>query len=241
MVRILLVDDEPHLIWALQHSLTDEGYEVLSASDGAQAIALGQRFPPDLIILDIVMPRLNGHEVCQRLRRDPALAAVPILFLTALSAIDDRITGLDEGGDDYMIKPFNMRELKAHIRALLRRSQRYVNRGSEQENGRGSLVLGSLTLDMDTCRARANGETVQLTPAEFQLLHYLITHHGKVFSSQELLQEVWGYPPDTTEPSLVRWHIKNLRAKLEPDPEQPTFIHTIPHHGYILEEGWIQS
>jgi DNA-binding response OmpR family regulator len=234
MNRILLVDDEQDLVWAVRHSLNDEGYEVLTAYDGVEALAVARRHRPDLVILDIVMPRLDGLQVCHVLRRDPALAAVPVLFLTVRNAIDDRIKGLDGGGDDYLVKPFDLGELKARIRALLRRS-RPAPEGAPGLEGRNSLLkVGPLTLDLHTCQVRVGGKTVQLTPTEFDLLHHLMVHLGEVFSSQQLLQQVWGYPPETADPGLVRWHIKNLRAKIEPDPAQPVYIRTIPRHGYIL-------
>jgi len=236
--RILLVDDEQNLAWAVRRSLSDEGYEVFIANDGVEGLTAAHRYRPDLIILDIVMPRLNGLEVCRKLRREPDLAAVPILFLTALSAVEDVVAGLNEGGDDYLIKLFNFPVLRARIRALLRRSQFSPSEDSRPEGKNTFLTVGTLTLDIHTCQVRVREKTVQLTPAEFQLLHYLMTHHGQIFSGQQLLQQVWGYPSESTEPSLVRWHIRNLRAKIEPDPNSPTYIHTVPHHGYILEEGW---
>lgn len=234
MARILLVDDEQDLVWAMQYSLNDEGYEVLTAYDGVEALAVARRHRPDLVILDIVMPRLDGLQVCHHLRRDPALAAVPILFLTVRSSIEDRIAGLDEGGDDYLAKPFDLRELKARVRALLRR-------GRVAPEGRVSLlVVGPLALDLHTRQVRVGeGEVgekgIQLTPAEFDLLHHFMTHPGEVFSSQQLLRQVWGYSPETADPGLVRWHIKNLRTKIEPDPAHPVYIHTLPHHGYTLK------
>jgi len=235
MPRILLVDDEQDLVWAVQHSLSDEGHEVLTAYDGMEALAVARRHRPDLVILDIVMPRLDGLQVCRRLRRDPTLAAVPILFLTVRSAIEDRIKGLDEGGDDYLVKPFDLEELKARVKALLRRS-RSVPEGGPGTEGQGSLlVVGPLTLDLHTRHVRVGEETVQLTPTEFDLLYHLMTHPGEVFSSRQLLQQVWGYPPRTADPGLVRWHIKNLRAKIEPDPAHPVYIRTVPRHGYMLE------
>ena len=236
MARILLVDDEQDLVWAMQYSLNDEGYEVLTAYDGVEALAVARRHRPDLVILDIVMPRLDGLQVCHHLRRDPALAAVPILFLTVRSSIEDRIAGLDEGGDDYLAKPFDLRELKARVRALLRRG-----RGAPE--GRVSLlVVGPLALDLHTRQVRVGeGEVgekgIQLTPAEFDLLHHFMTHPGEVFSSQQLLQQVWGYPLEAADLGLVRWHVKNLRDKLEPDPNHPVFLRTVKRHGYLLNRG----
>jgi DNA-binding response OmpR family regulator len=235
MAQILLVDDEQDLVWALRHSLSDEGHEVLTAYDGVEALAIARRHRPDLAILDIVMPRLDGLQVCRRLRRDPTLAAMPILFLTQRSAIEDRIKGLDEGGDDYLVKPFNLEELKARVRALLRRVRSVLEGGSGLGDRDSLLVVGLLTLDLHTCQVRVGEKTVQLTPTEFDLLHHLMAHPGEVFSSQHLLQQVWGYPPRTGDPGTVRWHIKNLRAKIEPDPVHPAYICTMPHHGYMFE------
>ncbi len=236
MTQILLVDDEQDLVWAIRHSLRDEGYEVLTAYDGAEALSVAQRQRPDLVVLDIVMPRLDGLQVCHRLRRDPALAAVPILFLTVRSDVEDRIKGLNQGGDDYVAKPFDMGELKARIRALLRRRYRAPNEQTTS-NDRDTHVLeaGELALDLHTRQVEVAGKTVQLTPTEFDLLRYLMIHAGEVFSSDDLLQQVWGYSPLTSDPSLVRWHVKNLREKIEPDPPNPSYITTIPRHGYMLE------
>jgi len=146
--RILLVDDEQDLVWALRHSLSDEGYKVLAAGNGAEALALAQRKSPDLVILDIVMPGLDGLEVCRRLRRDPALAAVPILFLTVRNDIEDQVIGLDGGADDYLVKPFDVRELKARVRALLRRSQFTTGEAHGIERQDSVLAVGSLSLDL---------------------------------------------------------------------------------------------
>jgi DNA-binding response OmpR family regulator len=235
MAQILLVDDEQDLVWALRHSLSDEGHEVLTAYDGVEALQVAQRHRPDLLILDIVMPRLDGLQVCRRLRRDPTLAAVPILFLTVCSAIKDRIKGLDEGGDDYLVKPFDLEELKARVRALLRRARSALQGGPGSEGPDSLLVVGSLALNLHICQVRVGEKTAQLTPTEFDLLHHLMVHPGEVFSSQHLLQQVWGYPPRTADPGLVRWHIKNLRAKIEPDPADPVYVRTVPRHGYMFE------
>ncbi|MBI3362556.1 MAG: response regulator transcription factor [Chloroflexi bacterium] len=233
--RILLVDDEHDIVWALRHSLSDEGYEVFTASNGLDALRIARHHRPDLIILDIVMPGLNGLQVCHDLRRDPALAAVPILFLSVRNAIEDRIGGLDVGGDDYLIKPFDLRELKAHVKALLRRN-RPTSAADLDSGGEGSLlVVGVLALDQLACHLRINGRTVQLTPVEFDLLRFLMTRPGEVLTAEQMLQQVWGYPPRTGDPSLVRWHIRNLRAKIEPDSARPTHIRTISHHGYLLQ------
>jgi len=235
MCCILLVDDEQDLVWAVRHSLIDEGYEVITAYDGLEALAAAQQHRPDLIVLDIVMPRLDGLQVCHRLRRDPDLAAVLILLLTVRGTVEDRLIGLDKGGDDYLVKPFDLRELKARIRALLRRSQpTYYGNGDSSED-LSMITIGSLNLDLHTFQVRIGEKVVQLTTTEFELIHYLMLHPGAVFSSQQLLQQVWGYPPEVADPSLVRWHIKNLRSKIEPDPTQPIYIRNLSRHGYMIE------
>lgn len=234
-VRILLVDDEQDLVWAVRHSLCDEGYEVFTAGDGLEALAIAQKRRPDIIILDILMPCLDGLQVCRRLRQDPTLANVPIIFLTVRSAVEDRIKGLEAGSNDYLVKPFDMGELKARLRALLRRDHPPLP-GFPNHAGQCSLLkVGPFTLDPRTCQVHIGKKTVQLTQREFDLLYYLALHPSEVFSSYQLLQQVWGYPPALADPSLVRWHIKNLRAKIEPDPDHPVYVCNLPRHGYIFE------
>jgi DNA-binding response OmpR family regulator len=235
--RILLVDDEKDLVWAVQHSLYDEDYEVFTASDGLEAIAIAQAHHPDVIVLDILMPCLDGLQVCQRLRWDPALARVPILFLSVRNTVEDRIKGLDAGSDDYLAKPFDLGELKARIRALLRRDHPVLPAVSSDVTGQNvPLKIGQLTLNACTCLVTLGKKMIQLTQKEFDLLYYLVLHSGEAFSSQQLLQQVWGYPPAIADPSLVRWHIKNLRFKIEPDPENPVYICNQPRHGYFFKQ-----
>lgn len=233
--RILVADDEQDLVWALRHSLSDEGYEVLTAHNGRETLAVAKHHRPDLVILDIVMPELDGLQVCRRLRRDPTLASVPILFLTVRSAVEDRVEGLDRGGDDYVVKPFDTRELKARIRALLRRSQIAAGDRGMRSQTDAVLRVGQLALDLRTRQVQIGADQVaQLTPTQSELLHHLMLHREEVFSSRRLLQQVWGYPPDTGQPSTVRWHVKNLREKIEPDPAEPTYVRTVTGQGYIL-------
>jgi DNA-binding response OmpR family regulator len=239
--QILVVDDEPDLLWALERNLRDEGYEVLTASDGKAALSVAQRHRPDLVLLDVAMPGMDGLEVCRSLRRDPALASVPILFLTLLNGVDDRVNALDEGGDDYMGKPFDLRELKSRIRALLRRERLAPRTLSAQEPATYLLTIGPLTLDLHRRQARIGGRTAPLTPNELDILHFLMLHPDEVFSSEKLFEAVWGYVPSASSPSVVRWHIGNLRAKLELDPDHPTFIRTVPRHGYLLCTSPTQS
>lgn len=232
MARILVVDDEPDLVWAVKYALLDEGHEVLTAGDGVQALAVARRERPDLFVLDVAMPRLDGIEVCREARRDLRLAAVPILFLSSHDAIQDRVRGLDEGGDDYLCKPFDLTELKARVRTLLRRG---VAPGGESPPDSHVLCAGGLSLDTRDRTVRVDGVQVAVTPAEFGLLGFLLAHAGEVFSSRQLMERVWGYPPGTGDAAVVRWHMKNLRVKIELDPAEPVYIRTVPHHGYILD------
>lgn len=230
MSYILLVDDEDDLLWVVGRALYDEGHTVRMAHDGVEALEMAQRQHPDLIVLDISMPKMNGFDLCHTLHMRPEFADVPVLFLTGRNTIEDRLRGFEEGADDYLIKPFDLRELKARIRALLRRSH---NAGGVVPCA-PMLRVGSLSLDLHTCQAEVAGEPVQLTPAEFDLLGYLMRHPNEVCSSERLLREVWNYTPDTAEPGLVRWHVMNLRSKIEADPRRPVHLCTVPRHGYIL-------
>ena len=235
MARILLVDDERDLVWTVRNSLIHEGYEIFTAHDGLEALNVARGHRPDLVILDVVMPRLDGLQVCSRMRQDPALATVPILFLTVRSAVEERIRGLDSGGDDYLAKPFDLRELRARIKALLRRSQLAPPKEDSESEGQGTLLVkGSLRLNLKTHRVRVEDKVMQLTPTEFDLLYHFVAHPGELFTSRQLLRHVWGYSPEVADPSLVRWHIKNLRTKIEPDPASPVYICTVPRQGYIL-------
>jgi DNA-binding response OmpR family regulator len=233
-IRILVADDEPDLLWALQRNLSEEGYQVLTAGDGKAALQLAHRHRPDLVVLDVAMPVMDGVEVCRSLRHDPALASVPILFLTVHHEVDNRVAALDESGDDYLVKPFDLRELRSCIRALLRRAQPAPSSRPAPEAATYLLTVGPLVLDLHLRQARVDERTVPLTPAEFDLLHFMMLHPDQVFSSLRLFEAVWGYVPGATSSGVVRWHIGNLRAKIEQDPTHPTFIRTIPRHGYVL-------
>ena len=232
---ILVVDDEPDLVWAIQRHLQNAGYEVFTAHDGMDALAVARRHRPALVVLDINMPVLDGLEVCQRMREDPILASILILFLTVSSTISHRVLGLDRGADDYMTKPFDLLELNARIRALLRRDRSLSNPNQGDSVQSSTLTVGEITLDLHTSKVQVKEKESELTPIEFDLLYFLMAHPQEVFTSRQLLQMVWNYPDEISNSGLVRWHVKNLRNKIEVDPEQPNYIVTVARQGYMLK------
>lgn len=225
---ILVVDDEVIVADLVARILTDVGHQVRVANSGREALQQVDSAPPDLVILDVVMPDMGGLEVCQSIRANPALASLPILFLTALAGQEDKLTGFALGADDYVTKPFDNRELIARVQAVLRRAN--LTKAN-------LLQVGGLTLNMSTFEATNSKGTTLLTPVEFDLLCYLMERANKVVSPEQLLREVWRYPPGTGDPALVRRHIKNLREKLEPIPSRPRHIITVSRHGYIVRSN----
>lgn len=224
---ILAVDDEPDVLGSLTRALQREGYQVGQAQSAHEALQKIQVHRPDLLILDITMPDMDGLTLCKRLRADPNYVDLLILFLTAHMHTDDIIAGLDAGGDDYVTKPFELTELNARVRALLRRAQR-----SEAE--RAVIEVGGVQLDSSTYQVHFNGKIVQLTSTEHRLLRYLMEHPNKAFSPSHLLEAVWDYPPNTGDADLVRAHIRNLRAKLGNEADVSRFIRTIHGVGYMV-------
>ncbi len=226
---IVVIDDDDLVALAVQRALKKFGYQVLVANNGRDGIQLARRVNPRLIILDVVMPGLNGYQVCRELRADPMLHHVPVLFLSARGEDDDRIQGLMAGGDDYLTKPFNMEELKLRVQAILRRVSQ---RAATPEDGLvrvGDAVLNCRSFEITT----ANGTSL-LTNVQFDLLYHLMINAGHIFSTQQLLQDVWNYPPHTGSPELVRAHVRNLREKIEPVPSQPHYVRTVQGHGYTF-------
>jgi DNA-binding response OmpR family regulator len=229
MAHILVVDDNEDVVGTIERSLRRKGYQVTAAYDGKQALRAIESRRPDLMILDIMMPHIDGLEVCRRLRGDPKTAMVPVLFLTARGRLEDKIEGFEAGADDYLIKPFEIPELELRVGALLRRST-----AANAPEMQGPLKVGALTLDPRTFEVTVGDRTTLLTPVEFELLHYLMNHPDEVISPERLLKDVWGYPPGTGVPDLVRVHIKNLRDKIEATPSNPVYIQTISRHGYTV-------
>jgi DNA-binding response OmpR family regulator len=226
MPYILAVDDEVEVLGTVARALSREGYEVGQATSGNDAWQKIVNRRPDLVLLDIGMPGMDGLALCRKLRADSRFIDLLVLFLTAFSKTDDVVAGLDAGGDDYVTKPFEVPELTARVRALLRRSQHDVLPNA-------ILELGPIKLDSDTYQVSLNGKTVQLTATEHRLLRYMMEHTNQALSTQRLLEAVWDYPPRTGDPDLVRAHIRNLRAKLEDDADT-NFIRTIHGVGYMV-------
>jgi DNA-binding response OmpR family regulator len=208
--------------------LLNRRHQVAAVYNGVEALrAVGQE-RPDLIILDVIMPQMDGIEVCRRLRQDAKMAHIPIIFLTAMDRLVDKIEGFEAGADDYITKPFDIQELELRVRAVLRRSTPPAYAEPDV------LSVGDLNLNCRTYEAEAGSRVSLLTPVEFELLHFLMSNAGEIFSSERLLQEVWGYPPGTGDPALVRMHIKNIRDKIEAQPRQPRFLRTVSRHGYTV-------
>jgi DNA-binding response OmpR family regulator len=230
MKTVLVIDDDELVSRTLQRALKMYGYHVLVANSGTEGIQLARRYNPDLFILDVLMPGTDGYQVCRQVRGDPILKEAPILFLTAKAKDEDKIEGFRAGGDDYLTKPFNMEELQLRIRAILRRSASTT----PDEESANLIRVGEVTLDTRTFRVTTPTGTTLLTNVQFDLLYHLMSNAGQVFTSQQLLQDVWDYPRDTGSPELVRAHIKNLRDKLEPDPKRPVYIRTVQGHGYTF-------
>jgi DNA-binding response OmpR family regulator len=220
-VRILVVEDDEEIAQVLQRSLRMEGYEVKLAGDGVRGLEEAHAFLPDLIVLDLGLPRLDGVDVAKRLREDGD--EVPILMLTARDALESRVEGLDVGADDYLVKPFERQELLARMRALLRR---------RPPRGMAPLRVGDLMLNPDTHEVSRGERKIELTQREFELLEYLMRNERLVISRQKLLDEVWGYDPFSIT-NTIEVFVSNLRRKLEAGGE-PRLLHTVRGAGYVL-------
>jgi len=229
MAQILIVDDDAEVLGTVWRALSREGHEVALAESAQQARERIEQGIPDLLILDIMMPQVSGLDFCRELRQVQQYKTLPILFLSARWRTDDIVEGLDAGGDDYITKPFELKELNARVRALMRRSPPADERSTE-------LIVGDLRLDASTFQASTSVDAdIQLTSTEFRLLQHLMEEPDTAHSVHDLLDAVWQYPPGTGDPDLVRAHIRNLRAKLEPDSRQPRYIHTIHGVGYMVK------
>jgi DNA-binding response OmpR family regulator len=262
MAHILIVDDNIAFVLAISESLRFRGYSVSSASDGVEALRQADKATPDLVLLDIEMPGMDGFRFCQEIRSNPRFHAIPVIFMSVRSDLADKLAAYEVGADDYLVKPFDMLELSARLQAVLRRSARQsaadreralqlqaqadeaeARPGDEPASASGTahtanneriLEMPGLRLHLDNALVEFGGGEARLTPAEFELIKYMMQHPDQILSSERLLQEVWLYPTGVGDPAVVRWHVKNLRRKIEAEPDKPVRLRTISHHGYIL-------
>ncbi len=226
-MKILVVDDEALLVKGIRFNLQNEGYEVIAGSDGLEAVQLVQQENPDLVVLDVMMPNMDGLTACSKIRE---FSDVPIILLTAKADDMDKLMGFDYGTDDYLTKPFNILELKARIRALLRRA------GSAEKKVSGNLLtIGSITLDMDARNAYKSDQLVDLTAKEFDVIEFLMCNPNRVYSREALLDTIWAYEY-RSDIRTVDVHIRRLREKLEEEPAQPRYIMTKWGVGYYFRK-----
>ena len=224
-MKILIVDDEELLVKGIRFNLQNDGYETVTGRDGLEAVALAKEENPDLIILDVMMPNMDGLTACSRIRE---FSSVPIILLTAKSDDMDKLLGFDNGADDYITKPFNILEVKARVRALLRRSQT----GTQQNN---TLSIGNITLELDARNAYRGGELIDLTAREYDVIEFLMKNPNKVYSRENLLDSIWSYEY-RSDIRTVDVHVRRLREKLEEDPADPQYIMTKWGVGYYFRK-----
>jgi DNA-binding response OmpR family regulator len=220
--KILVVEDEPAMVAGLRDNFEFEGYEVITASDGIEGLERALDESPDLVVLDVMMPRMSGLEVCKQLRAKRA--SLPIIMLTARGQEVDKVVGLELGADDYVTKPFSIRELLARVKSVLRRTS-VLPKDKEQHS------FADVEVDLRRCRVLRSGKALDISAKEFDLLKYFICHSGETLSRDRLLEDVWGYENYPTT-RTVDTHLVRLRQKLEPDPEQPQYFLTVHGTGY---------
>ena len=225
-MKVLVVDDEKLLVKGIKFNLENDGYEVLTGADGVEAVEIAAKEAVDLVVLDLMMPRMDGLEACQKIRE---FSDVPIIMLTAKADDMDKLLGFEHGADDYLTKPFNILELKARIRALLRRA------GARRDTPSAKLVCDTITLDTDARNAYNDGALAELTAKEFDLIELLMRNPNRVYSREALLDAIWGYDAYGSEIRTVDVHIRRLREKLERDPAEPAHILTKWGVGYYFK------
>jgi two-component system alkaline phosphatase synthesis response regulator PhoP len=232
MADVLVVEDEQSLLHTLRYNLSRAGHVVRLCTDGGRALEMVRENPPDLMLLDLMLPGMDGLEVCRSLRRDvsnPAVSHLPILILTARDGEIDKVVGLEVGADDYMTKPFSMHELLARVKALLRRAEM----GGVPKDMPLRLISGDVLVDVGAHRAVCRDEPLHLKPREFDLLAYFLRHRGQVLTRERLLRNVWGYEY-AGDTRTVDVHVRWLRGKIEPDPATPQRIETVRGVGYMF-------
>jgi len=224
--RILVVDDEKDLVELISYNLEKEGYSVFKAYNGEEALQVAESQKPDLVILDLMLPGMQGMEVCQLIRKNPAISTLPIIMVTAKGDEIDRILGLEMGADDYITKPFSVRELLARVRAVIRRFQ-----ASARQQPKKTFEFQGLRIDFTSHLVTINGQKVELSPTEFKILTFLAQHPGRVYTRDQILDHAWG---DATfvEPRTVDVHIRRLRGRIEKDVSEPRYIQTVRGIGY---------
>ena len=261
--NILIIEDDEIVARTVERSLRGNEFRITKATSGVEGIKIARQINPDLVILDVIMPGMDGYTVCREMRADPLLAEVPILFLTAKIKDQDKIAGFNAGADDYLSKPFNVDELVLRVRAILRRT-RDRRKGPQPAEDSPKPPVENLPSRVHTILNQISGESkvvatehclivgeyvldtrsyelhtptrgkLRLTPVQYDLLYHLMSHPGQIFSPARLLDEVWDYPTDAGSPDLVRVHVKNLRERIERDPSSPKFIKTVPGYGYTI-------
>lgn len=229
MNKILVIDDDNAINELIKINLELAGYKVIQALDGIKGFALAKQELPNAVVLDVMMPEVDGYTVAQRIRQNPQTKNIPILMLTALSQLNDKVKGFDIGVDDYLIKPFEMEELKVRIRAILKRT----NQIPESVATRELLTLGEITLLPETYSVKIHDKNAKLTPIEFEIFNLLFQNHGNMVSSAKLLRDIWGYAPDD-EIETIRVHIRHLRTKIDKIADGKKYIETIYGGGYKL-------
>jgi two-component system, OmpR family, alkaline phosphatase synthesis response regulator PhoP len=227
MKRILIIEDDRDIVELVRYNLANEGFQVSGANDGAAGLNTLKKSPPDLLLLDLMLPKLSGLEICREIRKDESLNRLPILMLTARGDEADRVVGLEMGADDYVTKPFSPRELIARVKALLRRAE-------PPADSPRTIDLGKLSIDPASYRVSYSGKTVPLSTLEFRLLYYLASRPNRVFTRDQLLDAVWGTDRFVT-PRSVDVYVRRLREKIEPDPENPLHLKTVRGAGYLFE------
>lgn len=228
--KILVIEDEPALQETIAYNLKNQGYRVDTSGDGRDGLAIARRTKPDLIVLDIMLPGIDGFEVTRLLRKD---MNVPILILTAREEEIDRVVGLEVGADDYLTKPFSMREFLARVKALLRRV-RLDTQVQKELQETAQIIFGNLTIDPQSHEIRIDGKPISMKPKEYDLLAYFATHHRQVVSREKLLEEVWGWDYIGST-RTVDVHVRWLRSKIEPNPQNPQRLVTVRGVGYRFE------
>ena len=229
MNKILVVDDDLAINELIKVNLELAGYKVIQAFDGTTGFALCKQELPSVVVLDVMMPEVDGFTVAQRIRKNESTKDIPIIMLTALSQLNDKVNGFNIGVDDYLVKPFEIEELQVRIRALLKRSHQIPESASTRE----LLTLGDITLLPETYSVKIKEKTAKLTPIEFDIFNLLFQNHGNMVSSAQLLKDIWGYSPDD-DIETIRVHIRHLRAKLDKISDGKKYIETIYGGGYKL-------